>query len=223
VERTMISVHGDPMFKINGTGTHFWLQAGVLSPLLVWTAPDGSSMQLAGKTFHSDDALNQWFSQFVIKQDGDMVLNVQVKENTEAARQLSGTMDVTVDGKAFDPASPKPARGTLMYSSAKSAVTATMSKKSDGFSDVLATSAGGLLMSIYSSKAIKFNTSKVSKKYIHLNIKFDEGLPLGSTGVFTELAGSKKLSEATRALLMPPKGALASLRKKDLRNPGLLR
>jgi len=218
-----VSVHGDPMFKVNGTGTHFWLQAGVLSPLLVWTALDGSKMQLAGKTFHSEDALNQWFNQFVIKRDGQMILDVNVKDSAQGSRQLSGTMDVKVDGKVIDPLSPKPVRGALMYSSAKAAVSATLSKKNDGFSDVLATTAGGLKMSIYSSKAIKFNSSKVSNKYMHLNIKFDEGLPAGSSGVFTELAGNKKLSEATRALLMPPKGALAALHKKDLRHPGLLR
>merc|ERR1711865_704840 len=78
-------------------------------------------------------------------------------------------------------------------------------KKSDGFSDVLTTDAGGLSMSIFSSRAIKFyskkgSPTKVSKKYMHLNIKFDQGLPKGANGVFTELAGNKVLSEAARAL-----------------------
>merc|ERR1712166_804460 len=87
----------------------------------------------------------------------------------------------------------------LLFSSAKAAVKATMTKKSDGFSDVLTTDAGGLAMSIFSSRAIKFNTqkgapTKVSKKYMHLNIKFDQGLPKGANGVFTELAGNKVLS-----------------------------
>ena len=212
-----ISVHGDPMFKVNGTGTHFWLQAGVLSPLLVWTAPDGASMQLAGKTFHSEDALNQWFSQFVVKQNGETVLDVSVKESTEVSRQLSGTMDVTVDGKAIDHHAAKPARGSLLFSSARASVLATLSKKSDGFADVLATSAGGLSMSIYSSRAVKFNTSRVSKKYMHLNVKFDQGLPKNASGVFTELAGTKKLSEATKALLMPPRASLSAPKKQKER------
>ena len=216
-----VSVHGDPMFKVNGTGTHFWLQAGVLSPLLTWTSAGGAAMMLAGKTFHSDDALNQWFSQFVVKQNGATVLDVSVKDTAEAARQLSGTMDVTVDGKTVDPTALKPARGSLLFSSAKAAVKATMTKKSDGFSDVLTTDAGGLSMSIFSSRAVKFYSKKGSptkeaKKYMHLNIKFDQGLPKGANGVFTELAGTKVLSEATRALLMPPRTALSPHRiKKD--------
>ena len=216
-----VSVHGDPMFKVNGTGTHFWLQAGVLSPLLTWTSAGGAAMMLAGKTFHSDDTLNQWFSQFVVKQNGATVLDVSVKDTAEAARQLSGTMDVAVDGKTVDPKALKPARGSLLFSSAHAAVKATMTKKSDGFSDVLTTDAGGLSMSIFSSRAIKFyskkgSPTKVSKKYMHLNIKFDQGLPKGANGVFTELAGNKVLSEATRALLMPPRSALSPHRiKKD--------
>jgi len=216
-----VSVHGDPMFKVNGTGTHFWLQAGVLSPLLTWTSAGGATMMLAGKTFHSDDTLNQWFSQFVVKQNGATVLDVSVKDTAEAARQLSGTMDVAVDGKTVDPKALKPTRGSMLFSSAHAAVKATMTKKSDGFSDVLTTDAGGLSMSIFSSRAIKFyskkgSPTKVSKKYMHLNIKFDQGLPKGANGVFTELAGNKVLSEATRALLMPPRSALSPHRiKKD--------
>merc|ERR1711935_56553 len=83
----------------------------------------------------------------------------------------------------FDQGLPKGANGVF-------------TKKNDGFSDMLETTAGGLSMSIFSSRAIKFNTSRVSKKYMHLNIKFDQGLPKGANGVFTELAGNKKLSEA---------------------------
>ena len=96
-----------------------------------------------------------------------------------------------------------------------------MTKKPDGFSDVIATEAGGLSMSIYSSRAVKFysksgSPTKESKKYMHLNIKFDQGLPKNANGVFTELAGTKVLSEATRALLMPPRTALSPHRiKKD--------
>ena len=130
-------------------------------------------------------------------------------------------MDVTVDGKSVEPTAAKPARGSLLFSSSRAAVKATMTKKPDGFSDVLATEAGGLSMSIYSSRAVKFysksgSPTKESKKYMHLNIKFDQGLPKNANGVFTELAGTKVLSEATRALLMPPRTALSPHRiKKD--------
>ena len=40
------------MFKVNGTGTHFWLREGQLTPLLTWGGEDGESEKvLLGKTF----------------------------------------------------------------------------------------------------------------------------------------------------------------------------
>ena len=43
-------VHGDPMFKINGKGTHFWLKAGERTPLLT-----SGAITLSGRTFDRPD------------------------------------------------------------------------------------------------------------------------------------------------------------------------
>ena len=123
--------------------------------------------------------------------------------------------NIKVDGKPVDKKGASP-KASLLFQSAKAALKATMSKRGDGFADNVETTAGGLALAIYSSKADKFDTPKMAKKYMHLNIKFDQGLPKGANGVFTELAGNKVLSEATRALLMPPRSALSPHRiKKD--------
>jgi len=201
----VVSVHGDPMFKSHGSGTHFWLAAGRISPLLLWRSPEGASMRLSGKTFHSSDAKNQWFDQFVVTQDGVTVLDVAVKENAVDARQLGNTIDVKVDGKPVDKRGASP-RASLLFQSAKAALKATMSKRGDGFADNVETTAGGLGLAIYSSKADKFDTPKMAKKYMHLNIKFAGGLPKDASGIFTELAGNKPVSLATKALLKAPPG-----------------
>jgi len=204
----VVSVHGDPMFKSHGSGTHFWLAAGRLSPLLLWRSPEGASMRLSGKTFHSSDAKNQWFDQFIVTQDGVTVLDVAVKENAVDARQLGNTIDIKVDGKPVDKRGASP-KASLLFQSAKASLKATMSKRGDGFADNVETSAGGLALAIYSSKADKFDTPKMAKKYMHLNIKFAGGLPKDASGIFTELAGNKPVSLATKALLKAPPGKAA--------------
>ena len=53
------TVHGDPMFKINGQGgVHFWIKDGVRQSLMTWTHPGTSgdpgtsdTLSLEGKTF----------------------------------------------------------------------------------------------------------------------------------------------------------------------------
>jgi hypothetical protein len=60
-------VHGDPMFKVNGTGSHFWMLPNVLTPLLTWTSPAGKDMVLSGITFETPDAANQWCAWLVAR------------------------------------------------------------------------------------------------------------------------------------------------------------
>lgn len=221
-------VHGDPMFKVNGSGMHFWLAPGQLSPLLSWKSPDRSgsrltSMQLLGRTFDSPDSRNQWFDQFVITQDGATVLDVAVKERIGSTRQLSGTMDVKVDGKAADhvPSALLQQRTAQLFSSSRAAVQATMSKRHDGVGDNLETRAGGLALAIYSSKAEKFDRRTMAKSYMHLNLKFDDGFPEGASGIFSEMAGQQKLSQATKALLKAPSDAIMLLTLDHPCSPGV--
>ena len=72
------SVHGDPMFKMNGMAFKFDIpQTGTPTPLLNWTAPDGSAMELSGKTFTGTHGLS-WFGRLVLSQDGKSVLDTQM-------------------------------------------------------------------------------------------------------------------------------------------------
>ena len=48
------TIHGDPMFKVNGMGTRFMLPDGEPTELLRWTMPDGEAMALSGITFGTD-------------------------------------------------------------------------------------------------------------------------------------------------------------------------
>ena len=82
---TPIAIHGDPMVKYNGTGTHFWIPAGKLSPLLTWKSATGRTLELRGRTFERKETGNQWFEQLVVKRDGDVVLDVRVNHNALGA------------------------------------------------------------------------------------------------------------------------------------------
>ena len=65
--------------------------------------------------------------------------------------------------------------------------------------------AGSLAVTIYSSQATKFASGTDKTKYEHLNINFASGIPTDAKGIFAELAGVQKMSEATTALLKQPK------------------
>ena len=80
-------VHGDPMFKINGTGRHFWINSGTLTPLLTWRCVDNNTdVALAGKTTTRPQSGDQWFTQLLFSQDGEEVLNIEASEGAETIR-----------------------------------------------------------------------------------------------------------------------------------------
>ena len=87
------SVHGDPMFKVNGTGTHFWIKAGKLTPLLSWMS-GGATMELSGRTFNNAETGNQWFDELLISTDGSPALRVTI---------VSGDTKIKFDGKLIKP------------------------------------------------------------------------------------------------------------------------
>lgn len=194
-----VVVHGDPMFKINGTGTHLWVAAGRLTPLLSWDASEGK-MQLLGKTVSRPSSGNQWFNQFVVQKDGESVFDVSIN-------QTSATMDVVCDERVVSQwREPRPndvMKSVAMFSHEIANVTDKPRKEALHFN------AGGLFMSVYPSVAHKFEDDFSQQKYQHLNIRFGGGLPAGSSGMFAELAGLKPMSQATRALVAVASGAHA--------------
>ena len=61
--------------------------------------------------------------------------------------------------------------------------------------------AAGLTLTIYPSKAAKFEAKREQDRNAHLNLRFEAGIPLDARGLFAELSGALPMSEATRALL----------------------
>merc|ERR1712086_893206 len=78
------NVHGDPMFKINGTGSHFWLVEGILTPLLTL-----GNVAVMGKTFGRRATGHQWFEEFTIS-NGKVVLDVAASNGGRAQVKLGG-------------------------------------------------------------------------------------------------------------------------------------
>ena len=95
-------VHGDPMFKINGTGRHFWISSGTLTPLLKWRCVDNvTDVVLAGKTTTRPQSGDQWFTQLVFSQDGEEVLNVEASEGAETIRAFGRHIDQAGDVRSL--------------------------------------------------------------------------------------------------------------------------
>ena len=68
---------------------------------------------------------------------------------------------------------------------------------------------GDVKMSIFFRPAAKFDARADRVKYFHLNLEFESSVPERATGIFAELAGTRELSHATRALLKTPPKAVA--------------
>ena len=193
-----VAVHADPMFKIDGKGTHFWVAPGQLTPLLEWPSAQGK-FSLSGKVFTRAETGNQWFEQLVVKRDGDVVLDVRVNQSA------LGAMHALLDGRTIRPVSG-------IYKSALEGVTATVSDlpasshvgHDDESAQQLLVHAAGLTLTIYPSKAAKFEAKREQDRNAHLNLRFEAGIPLDARGLFAELSGAVPMSEATRALLKHP-------------------
>ena len=64
---------------------------------------------------------------------------------------------------------------------------------------------GALAVTIYMEKARKFASTADQVQYEHLNVDIESGIPDDAKGIFAELAGVQTVSEATAALLRPPR------------------
>merc|ERR1711939_344887 len=118
---------------------------------------------------------NEWFDQLVIKHGLATVLDVSTNVDEP------GTMKVALDDKVV-----KPEKGKDTYISAEHhKISFQASKRANTNADQLHIEAGDLALSIYISKASKF----------------DNGLPTDGSGIFAELAGMEPMSPATAKLL----------------------
>ena len=175
-------VHGDPMFKVNGTGTHLWIAAGQLTPLLQWKAREGN-MQLLGKTVSRPTSGNQWFNQFVVKQDDVVVFNSTIN-------QATSKMDVLLDEHVVNPwhkdASKRNSAVKFSHRKGLSLFAHEFVNNTEKTNQVHV-NAGGVSMTLYPSLARKFEDEFSQNKYQHLNLRFGAALPKSSTGIFAEV------------------------------------
>ena len=172
-------VHGDPMFKYKGTGTHFWIKEDVLQPLLEWRTVDGHALELSGRTFARKSTGNQWFKQLIIAQDGDVLLDVAA----QSAGNPGGPMTVK------RPTSTSPA-----------GVNITETNERVYFES------NGVAFDVKSASAVKFDADAARDKFHHLNLAFASGIPrgVGATGIFAQLAGLEPMLAATKEMLKRP-------------------
>ena len=166
-------VHGDPMFKINGKGVHFWMKEGALQNLMTYKDPKtGQTLTLEGKTFSDPtdelDATkrvaNQWFDEFRLKRGALTAARIYMQDGKMVTRSRGSTVP------------------------------------QDGEMEIVL---GGLTMRIFPALASKFSNANKQEKYAHLNIDFGTALPQSATGIFAELAGIVPMSAATKATLQP--------------------
>ena len=178
------------MFKVGQDGQHIWLKSEELTPLLTWKDDDGKTYTFEGKTFEKKETNSQWFSQFVVKAEGDSILDVQRKDDSSPG---ASSMRVLLDSKEVHNTT------NLPQHAASANVSLT-------YGHELKIQAAGLTMTIFSSSAKKFSKGdEMRVQNAHLNVKFDAGLPQASSGVFAEMAGVAVMSEATKAMILPKK------------------
>ena len=170
------TIHGDPMFKVNGMGTRFMLPDGEPTELLRWKTPDGESMALSGTTFGTDSTSgHQWFKQFFITQEnGGQRLRVLLDVSAEQTE--TGSMRALVNNKDFLD------MGTLEKPAKRHQINKHLSVLphiraaerlaiGNVSAQQLKIDAGGLSMRVFSSKAAKFQGKKAQVKYMHLNVR----------------------------------------------------
>lgn len=198
-----ITVHGDPMMKLrNGTNMHLWLASDQLTPVLTWKNLNGS-MTLLGKTFERSNFGNQWFKEFAVQQDGETVLtmafvddklDILLGDKHIDASTITATRDADRAGVARSPVFSTSAKAVRLWHNASG----VREQKTTG----VHVQAAGLYFYVWWSAASKFSSKQQQRRYQHLNIAFDGGLPADAAGIFAELAGVKPLSAATSAMIM---------------------
>lgn len=182
------SVHGDPIFKFNGTGTHFWVKEGVLTPLLTWPSSDGHVLELSGRTFARTATGDQWFKELVLGNNGDVVLTL----TAQSAHKKSGPMLVH-----------KSANTTAVN------ITVHEAKGQSGgrqWAESVEVTANGIAFSVKSASATKFAHNGPRDEFHHLNLDFPHGVNtgIGATGIFAQLARVEPMLAATKEMLKRP-------------------
>lgn len=183
------SIHGDPIFKVNGKSTNFWIKAGTMTPLLTWPSHDGlHTLQLSGRTFARKATGDQWFKELVLGRDNETVLTLTAQSNHKSVGPM------------------------LVHTSSNTTavnITVNEAKGQSGgrqWAESVEVKANGICFSVKSASATKFAKGGPQDEFHHLNLEFPHELAsgVGATGLFAQLAGIEPMAEATEKLLKRP-------------------
>ena len=75
-----LTVHGDPLVKINGTGTMLRVNQDLPTRLLTWESSNGDSMTLSGQAFSDPESGSEWFNKLLVSQNGALVVSVTAQD-----------------------------------------------------------------------------------------------------------------------------------------------
>jgi len=182
---------GDPIFKHNGTSTHFWIKAGVSTPLLNWTSHDGmNKLELSGKTFARKMTGDQWFKELVLKCDGSEVLTLTAQSNHKSGGPMLVKQSLNTTGV------------NITVHDAKGLSSGRQ------WAESVEVESNGIAFSIKSASATKFVKAGPKDEFHHLNLEFPNGLNTAKntlpSGILAQFAGVQTMVADTEKMLKRP-------------------
>jgi hypothetical protein len=201
-----------PVIKKKGQVQPFWLPEGTMTQLLKWKSGkkcvfkgqhySWSMVRLLGKTVSHPASGNQWFDQLAVSVNGEPALDVS-RVDSATVIKIGGR---EVPGKQW---SVNGVEILVLESESEGKKQRDRSRKSpvDGSHKIgktIVVKAAGAEMHIFASADPEHLEGADRVKYTHLNVIFEGGLPKHGFGIFAELAGTQRMTNATRALLVDP-------------------
>ena len=211
-----------PVIKRRGQIEPFWLPEGTLTQLLKWKSKkkcvfkgkhySWSMVRLLGKTMSQPTSGNQWFDQFVVTVNGEPALEVSRVDGATVVKiggreapgkqwSVNGVEIMVLESESEGKRLLRKQRNREPNRSRKSAAGGEYSHK---IGKTIVAKAAGAEMHIFASADPDHLEGADRAKYTHLNVVFEGGLPKHGFGLFAELAGIQRMTNATRALLVPP-------------------
>ena len=197
-----ITVHGDPVLKLDGKGKRFDLPVGGPMVLLKWKGAKGETFILKGTTFERNVTHNVWFDSLAMTCcAGRPLFNVSTSGETRV-----GTMAVAIDGT---PTNVTDISSTMNVTSVKHPSTNFSLRQygqkrvGDKHAQQLEVKSQDAHFTVYSSGAGKFESKGEQFHWRHLNMHFEKGFPEGATGIFADLVASRSTGTSIKGNTQP--------------------
>jgi hypothetical protein len=204
-----------PVIKKKGQVQPFWLPEGTMTQLLKWKSGkkcvfkgehySWSMVRLLGKTISHPTSGNQWFDQLVVSVNGEPALDVSRVESATVikigGREVPGKQWSVNGVEILVLESESEGKRRQRDHSRKSPAEVDGNHK---VGKTIVVKAAGAEMHIFASADPEHLEGADRAKYTHLNVIFEGGLPKHGLGIFAELAGTQRMTNTTRALLVDP-------------------